>query len=391
MPVLGDHYRVVLEGGDLELKFEPEEGSFSVNYYEHNCPLDPKTYPMVLEKLPGLPEDEHGLELKSLLTAFGNLPDQSEEDEACVAERSRDAAIHKSRLARLYAESPEVARTMDHRMKRINGEAGDAESFEALHRILEEQAYRLVYWRVASDEINYRRFFSVNDLAGIRVEDEQVFDETHRMVLDLVREGKVDGLRLDHPDGLYDPTGYFHRLQQAAAEALGGNEDEPLYVLVEKILAPYEGLPEDWPVSGTTGYEFTNLVNGLFVDPAGEAGMERAYRRFIGRSVDFEALLYDCKKIRHALRAGERTERPLSPPAPHLRVRSAYLRLHHKRPARRANGGSRPLPSLPDLHNRWRCVRDRPAIRGLGRVPRQETEHRRRHNCLRLHPRGVAP
>ena len=167
-------------------------------------------------------------------------------------------------------------------MRRINGEAGSAESFEALHRILEEQAYRLVYWRVASDEINYRRFFSVNDLAGIRVEDEQVFDETHRLVLDLVREGKVDGLRLDHPDGLYDPAGYFQkRLQQAAAEALDSpTKSEPFYVLVEKILAPYEGLPEDWPVSGTTGYEFTNLVNGLFVDPAGEAGMERAYRRF---------------------------------------------------------------------------------------------------------------
>jgi (1->4)-alpha-D-glucan 1-alpha-D-glucosylmutase len=296
LPVLGDHYRVILEDGDLELKFEPEEGSFSVNYYEHRCPLDPKTYPMVLEGLTGLPEDEHSLELQSLLTAFGNLPGQSEDDEERVAERSRDAVIHKNRLARLYAESSEVARAIEDCVRRMNGEAEDPESFEALHRVLEEQAYRLVYWRVASDEINYRRFFSINDLAGIRVEDEQVFDETHRLVLDLIREGKVDGLRLDHPDGLYDPAGYFHRLQRAAAVALNSDEDEPLYVLVEKILAPYEGLPEDWPVSGTTGYEFANLVNGLFVDPAGEAGMERAYRRFIGRSIDFAELLYDCKK-----------------------------------------------------------------------------------------------
>lgn len=296
LPVLGDHYRVVLEDGNLELKFDPDEGSFSVNYYEHHCPLDPKTYPMLFEGLSELPEDMHTLEFKSLLTAFGNLPDQSVEDEESVAERSRDAAIHKSRLARLYAESPEVADAIEECVRRVNGEAGDAESFEALHRVLEEQAYRLVYWRVASDEINYRRFFSINDLAGIRVEDEQVFEETHRLVLDLIREGKVDGLRLDHPDGLYDPAGYFHRLQRAAAEALDSREDEPLYVLVEKILASHEGLPDDWPVAGTTGYEFTNLVNGLFVDPAGEAGMERAYRRFIGRSVDFEELLYDCKK-----------------------------------------------------------------------------------------------
>ena len=296
LPVLGDHYRVVLEDGNLELKFDPEEGSFSVNYYEHHCPLDPKTYPTVLEDSPDLPEDAHALELQSLLTAFGNLPDQSEEDEASVAERSRDAAIHKSRLARLYAESPEVADAIEKCVKRMNGEAGDAESFEVLHRVLEEQAYRLVYWRVASDEINYRRFFSINDLAGIRVEDEQVFEETHRLVLDLIREGKVDGLRLDHPDGLYDSAGYFRRLQKAAAGALDSDENEPLYVLVEKILASHEGLPEDWPVAGTTGYEFTNLVNGLSVDPSGEAGMDRAYRRFIGRSVDFEELLYDCKK-----------------------------------------------------------------------------------------------
>ncbi|MGB3683466.1 MAG: malto-oligosyltrehalose synthase, partial [Rubrobacteraceae bacterium] len=295
-PVLGDHYRAILEAGDLKLKFDPEKGSFSVDYYEHHCPLDPKTYPMVVEDMEGLPEDGHALELQSLLTAFGNLPDQSEEDEESIAERSRDAEIHKSRLARLYAESPEVARIVDESVHRINGEAGDAESFETLHRVLEEQAYRLVYWRVASDEINYRRFFSINDLAGIRVEDEGVFEATHRLVLDLIRSGKVDGLRLDHPDGLYDPADYFHRLQKAAAEALDSDEDEPLYVLVEKILAAHEGLPEDWPVSGTTGYEFTNLVNGLFVDPAGEAGMDRAYRRFIGRSVDFEELLYDCKK-----------------------------------------------------------------------------------------------
>ncbi len=296
LPVLGDHYRVILEGGDLELKFEPEAGSFSVNYYEHRCPLDPKSYPVVLEGLRRLPEDEFTPEFESLITAFGNLPDQDEPDEERVAERTRDASIHKNRLARLCAESSEIVRAIDGRVREVNGEPGVAESFGALHQILEEQAFRLVYWRVASDEINYRRFFSVNDLAGIRVEDEQVFDETHQLVLDLVRQGKVDGLRLDHPDGLHDPAGYFRKLQQKAGEALDASEGEPLYVLVEKILAPHEGLPEDWPVAGTTGYEFANLVNGLFVDSANEAGMEGVYRDFLGRTVDFEELLYDCKK-----------------------------------------------------------------------------------------------
>ena len=296
LPVLGDHYRVVLEDGDLGLKFESEEGSFSVNYYEHRCPLDPKSYPMVLEGLSGLPENELAMELRSLITAFGNLPDQEETDEEQLSERARDAVIHKSRLARLCRESSEIAHAIDERVREINGEAGDVESFETLHRILEKQAYRLVYWRVASDEINYRRFFSVNDLAGVRVEEDQVFDETHRLVLNLIRDGKVDGLRLDHPDGLYDPTGYFQKLQERVGEALGVSEEEPLYVLVEKILAPHEGLPEDWPVAGTTGYEFTNLVNGLFVDQSGAAGMEQVYQDFLDQTVDFEDLLYDCKK-----------------------------------------------------------------------------------------------
>ena len=296
LPVLGDHYRVILENGDLKLKFEPEEGSFSVNYYEHRCPLDPKSYPMVLEGLLGLPEDESSLEFESLVTAFGNLPGQDEPDEERIAERTRDAGIHKSRFARLCRELSEIARAVEERVREVNGEPGDAESFETLHRVLEEQAFRLVYWRVASDEINYRRFFSVNDLAGVWVEVEDVFDETHQLVLDLVRQGKVNGLRLDHPDGLYDPAGYFRKLQREAGEALGASEEEPLYVLVEKILAPHEGLPEDWPVAGTTGYEFANLINGLFVDAANEAGMESVYQDFLGRTVDFEELLYGCKK-----------------------------------------------------------------------------------------------
>ena len=299
LPVLGDHYRATLENGELELFFDPQEGSLAVRYYEHLFPLDPKTYPLVFEDLPGLSENEQTLEFESLLTAFGNLPDRDETDEGKLAERVRDAAVNKGRLARLCAGSREVSEVVERCVRRMNGEAGDSESFGLLHRVLEKQAYRLVYWRVASDEINYRRFFSINDLAGIRVEDERVFEETHRLVLELIREGKVDGLRIDHPDGLYDPAGYLRRLQHEAARALDETEstEQAVYLVVEKILAHHERLPEGWPVAGTTGYDFTNLLNGLFVDPAGEGGMERAYRRFLGQSVDFEELLYGCKQL----------------------------------------------------------------------------------------------
>jgi (1->4)-alpha-D-glucan 1-alpha-D-glucosylmutase len=201
LPVLGDHYRAVLEGGEISLSFSAEDGKLSASYYEHECPLDPKTYPMILSNLEGLPEDEHSLELESLITEFGNLPGQDATDEEALEERARDAAINKNRLARLCSESGEIARAVEERVQRLNGVVGESESFGSLHRILEEQAYRLVFWRVASDEINYRRFFAINDLAGVRVEDEEVFEATHRFFLDLVGSGKVSGLRIDHPDG----------------------------------------------------------------------------------------------------------------------------------------------------------------------------------------------
>ena len=289
LPILGDHYRAILEGGELELAFDAGEGSFSVHYYEHRLPLDPRTYGMVLAGLPLPPGAERMLELRTLADAFGNLPDR-ESDGAAARTRRRDAAIYRRWLARLCRETPAAARAIEERVRVLNGEPGNVDSFEALHAVLEEQAYRLAYWRVASDEINYRRFFAINDLAGIRVEDERVFDATHRLILTLVKFGKVDGLRVDHPDGLYDPAGYLQRLQAAGRE-------EPRYVLVEKILAHHEDLPEDWPVAGTTGYDFMNLLNGLFVDADGEAGMDRAYRRFLGRSEDFEETLYECKRL----------------------------------------------------------------------------------------------
>jgi (1->4)-alpha-D-glucan 1-alpha-D-glucosylmutase len=273
LPVLGDHYRAVLERGELELAFDPNEGSFSATYYEHRFPLDPGTYPLILEK-DGAPQ------LESLLRDFRTLPERD-------AGVERDTSGPKRRLARLCARSSRAARAVEESVRRTNGAP------EALHGVLEAQAYRLAYWRVAGDEINYRRFFAVNDLAGLRVEDERVFEETHRLVLDLVEGGSVSGLRIDHPDGLYDPTGYLRRLQRRVAPQKGNR----LYILVEKIPAHHERLRDDWPVAGTTGYEFMNLVNGLLVDPTGEAGIEKAYRRFVGGEMDFEEVLYDRKRL----------------------------------------------------------------------------------------------
>jgi (1->4)-alpha-D-glucan 1-alpha-D-glucosylmutase len=294
LPILGDHYRVLLERGELELVFDREEGSFSVDYYEHRCPIDPRTYPTILDGL--TLEDEHSSKLEDLASAFGELPGRV----SGAAGRARNAALLKADLACLCGRSPGAAHAVEERVRQLNCGGNDGR-FEGLHGLLEEQAYRLAYWRVAGDEINYRRFFAINDLAGIRVEDERVFEATHRLVLRLVETGAVRGLRIDHPDGLRDPAGYLRRLQDAVARVTGA----PTYVLVEKILAPHERLPEDWPVAGTTGYEFANLLNGLFVDPGRESGMEEAYRDFICRSPDFQSLLYACKRriMRTALRS----------------------------------------------------------------------------------------
>ncbi|HSK86181.1 MAG TPA: malto-oligosyltrehalose synthase [Rubrobacter sp.] len=290
LPILGDHYRAALERGEIRLAFDAGEGSFSVNYYEHRYPIDPQTYPMILYRTSLSEDDKHREEIDRLIVAFGDLPGRDATVEGGVSERAQNAANLKADLAALCAKSPGVMCALEKHIRELNEASGDPR-FERLHRLLEAQAYRLAYWRVGSDEINYRRFFAVNDLAGIRVEDERVFEATHRLVLRLVEKGAVNGLRIDHPDGLRDPADYLRRLHDAAVEVSGGQ----IYTLVEKILAHHERLPEEWPVAGTTGYEFTNLVNGLFVDPAGEGGMDEAYQSFIGRPLDFQSLLYECK------------------------------------------------------------------------------------------------
>jgi len=301
VPVLGDQYGTVLDRGELKLTFDPEKGEFSIFYFQHRFPVNPREYPRILGYDPEAlqrqlgADNENLLELQSLISAFNHLPGREEAAPEKRAERLRDKEIHKRRLAALCARSPEITEFVKRNVKSINGTAGDGGSFDALHELVKAQAYRLAYWRVAADDINYRRFFDVNDLAGLRQENEIVFAQTHEFVLQLLREGQIDGLRVDHPDGLYDPKQYFERVQGGDTSETGAPKS--CYLVAEKILTGDEQLPKDWPIHGTTGYNFSNLVNGLFVDSQSERRLDRIYRAFIGQHANFKEIVYECKKL----------------------------------------------------------------------------------------------
>lgn len=307
LPFLEDHYGKVLDRGLLKLEFDAPRGELSVRYHEHRFPLDPKTYPRVLT--PGLEaldsQDAAAAACRGLIGLFDGLPSRHDAAPERRAQRNRDQQALKQRLAELARDAPAVAAFVDNAVRRINGTPGETASFDPLHTLLEEQAYRLAYWRVAADEINYRRFFDINALAGLRVERPEVFAATHRLVFDLVTQGKVHALRIDHPDGLYDPAGYFRAVREAIA-ARGGEGDASLYMVAEKILIPPEPLPDDWPIDGTTGYDFANLVSGLLVHPEGEVPMTQLYARVAGDPGRFGNLLYESRKlVMRTLMSGE--------------------------------------------------------------------------------------
>ena len=296
VPVLADHYGLVLERGELKLAFDAPAGELSIWYHDHRFPVDPREYPRVLAQAghPALPAD-----------AFVGLPPRYDTTPDAVETRRRDSRLWKRRLAEIVAGDPAAAAAVERAVQEINGTPGAAASFERLHELLEAQAYRLAYWRVASDEINYRRFFDINDLAALRVEDEAVFDATHRLVLELLALGQVDGLRIDHPDGLHDPAGYFDRLQRHYARVAGTSHMapqaseppfRPLWVVAEKILAGHERLPESWAIHGTTGYRFAAIANGLMVDDRAKRRFERIWRAFTGEPADAELASYLGKR-----------------------------------------------------------------------------------------------
>jgi len=304
LPLLGDHYGAVLNRGELQLQFTTDTGELSLQYWQHRLPLDPTTYPLVIgrqiARLGNVlgEEDSRFIELQTLLTAFSRLPVRTDERPGRRAERQRDKEVHKRLLAALCTAAPAIAEHIAANLAELNGQPGVASSFDTLHELIQAQGYRLAYWRVASDEINYRRFFDINDLAALRMEDDAVFAATHRLIIDLVRQGKVDGLRIDHPDGLYDPGAYFRRLQEIAQDGpFDPAQPLPLYLVIEKILAEHEQLPADWPIHGATGYRFANLANNLFVDASATRRMTRIYDDFIGAKSDYEALIHDAKML----------------------------------------------------------------------------------------------
>jgi (1->4)-alpha-D-glucan 1-alpha-D-glucosylmutase len=302
IPILGDQYGRVLERGELKVRYE--SGRFFLCYFEHEFPIAPGTYRHVLgialEQLQDHKDEDFYAELQSILTALEYLPRRTEQDPERIAERAREKEVIKRRLERRCQEAPLVQEAVEKALAIINGRPGDPRSFDALDALLTDQAYRLAFWRVAAEEINYRRFFDVNDLAAIRMELPEVFEEAHRLLLELVATRAVTGLRIDHPDGLYLPDEYFEKLQRRAAEALRRrmpDDGRAIYLLVEKILSGNEQLRTDWPVHGTTGYDFMNDVIGVLVDDSAERAITSAFHKFIGHTLHFGHLVYAKKRL----------------------------------------------------------------------------------------------
>ncbi len=371
LPVLGGQYGKVLEAGELTVEYR--EGAFFLRYHQTVLPIDPRTYRVMLDhrieefrqsgKLAA--DSEELRELESIITALGHLPKRNDTDPARVAERQREKEVIKSRLNRLTSGCQAVADFIGESLKDINGQPGEPRSFDRLELLVDDQAYRLANWKAAADEINYRRFFDINELAAVCMEHQTVFEQAHQLVFDLLVRGNLDGVRIDHIDGLFNPTEYLWRLQWGYLRAIGrqayesrgddksgwpeiepqfllalhrkiggidprqvfpslfasNGEDaadnaesetpaaeaapngfrgvaQPLYVVVEKILSPEEPLPEEWPNAGTTGYDFLNYVNGLFVTRKGLSDLISIYGRFIQQGkVDFGEIAYQARML----------------------------------------------------------------------------------------------
>jgi (1->4)-alpha-D-glucan 1-alpha-D-glucosylmutase len=332
IPLLGDQYGKVLEKQELKLVFE--EGAFFIYYYEQKFPILPETYTDILqhrlEELRDLLcEDNPRLtEFLSIVTALKHLPPVTETNPENIRERYREKEIVKKRLLALCTQSPEIKDHLDQNIGIFNGVAGDSKSLDLLDGLLDGQLWRLSHWRVATEEINYRRFFDINNLSAIRTENPLVFEETHSLILRLVKERKITGLRVDHTDGLYDPLEYFSRLQSSCfnnlvlpetLDAVVSAENEqgeatgtldpykrllesepqykPFYIIGEKILIRAEKMPEDWPVFGTTGYVFLSALNGIFVDSRNARHLDRLYTRVTGIRSGFSDVAYEKKKL----------------------------------------------------------------------------------------------
>jgi (1->4)-alpha-D-glucan 1-alpha-D-glucosylmutase len=302
LPILTDQYGRVLERAELQVRFE--EGAFYLCYQHQRLPIAPGTYryilEVVLENLAEYKDEVLYAELQSIITALEYLPRRTETDPERIAERTREKEVIKRRLERRCTEAPQVQQAIEKALVQINGRPGDARSFDKLDELLNAQSYRLAFWRVAAEEINYRRFFDVNHLAAIRMELPEVFDATHKLVIDLIGNGALTGIRIDHPDGLYLPNEYFEKLQRRCAKALGTSQPRDgraIYLIAEKILTGSERLRQDWKVHGTTGYDFANQAAQILVDGSAEAAITKTFHRFIGHSIQFGHLVYAKKRL----------------------------------------------------------------------------------------------
>ncbi|MEO7414710.1 MAG: malto-oligosyltrehalose synthase [Opitutaceae bacterium] len=293
LPVLEDAYGIMLEQGKLKLEYE--KGRFLVRNGSLEFPLRPLSYPPLLEAVAALaavepPEREA---LKSFADEFRALSahDSILAPEEAMA-RSKELRGLQKRVAVFGNEHPRVIENLQLHLATLNGREGDPASFAALDELLDVQHYRLAHWRTGAHETNYRRFFAIDTLVGLRMEIPEVFHETHLLLGLLIKEGLVQGLRIDHIDGLWDPQEYLERLQQLARES----EEKPFFVVVEKILEHGERLPATWPVHGTTGYEFPAQLAGLFTDGANESRFTDIYREFTHDETDYDKLVYEKKR-----------------------------------------------------------------------------------------------
>jgi len=301
LPILGGPYRSVLENQELILGLDKD--GFSIHYYNTRLPLQPKSYRRIfahriatLEKAVGTAHPAFRA-LVDFINAIQKLPVGSPVDPRLFEERHREKQIMKARLWSLYQSHSEITTFLNNNLRIFNGTKGNPTSFDLLDELLADQAYQLGFWRVAREQLNYRRFFDISDLVSVRVENPTVFQATHALIFELINAGKVTGLRADHIDGLYDPLEYFQRLQASIVPEAQTQEIPPrFYVVVEKILIGDEALPEDWPVHGTTGYEFIKAVNMLFVDPRGIRTLDKVNATFTSIEASFQDVVYHRKK-----------------------------------------------------------------------------------------------
>jgi (1->4)-alpha-D-glucan 1-alpha-D-glucosylmutase len=289
LPILGESYGSAITTGKVTLRFDAASGSFNFAYFDHRLPLGPRDYPRVLGPLVNVAPLEHGLGLIAEASLASADPGYARE----AATAAKDALAAAAR-------DPMMAHAITQAAASWQGDEEEPQSSARLHDLLERQSYRLAHWHAAADEINYRRFFDIEDLAGIRMDRITVFRQAHEFVGRLLARGLLHGLRIDHVDGMADPQRYCRRLNAFAAAIMPRNAEgrrlKP-YILVEKILTGDEKLPPTWPISGTTGYDFLALTNGLFIDPAGFAKLQRHWSRFTGLVVDLDDEVYRCRRL----------------------------------------------------------------------------------------------